>query len=178
MDFNARNSVAPKWTRDQFECARRPEPYDRNHRGILQEIDSPDKSAIFLFVIGGLDEEHGEFTLYAIEAPVLCPMREAFEWGEISWVDFWSHKSWLIQVNVPFGGGEPISKYISWSQVNLETRSRFEFLGNRGPYLLKLQQLELSWEYSSWDGTDPVAAEREYREFMIRHGRRFTGNAA
>jgi hypothetical protein len=178
MDFKSRNDVAPRWTSDQIGCTRRPEPYDRNHQAVLLEIDSPDKSSVFLVAVGGLDEEHGEFTLYGIEAPGGCPMREAFEWGEISWVDFWSHKNWLLQINVPFGAGDPISNYISWAQVNLATRSKFEFLSYRGPYHLKLQQLELSCEHSSWDGSDPIAADRNYRNFMIRHGHRFARNAA
>ena len=177
-DFKSRNGVAPTWTRDQFRCSRRPEPYDCIHEGVLEEYDSPDKSAVFLVIVGGFDEDYGEFTLYGIEAPGRCPMREAFEWGEISWADFWSHKNWLIQINVPLSFGNPITKYISFTQVNLETRSRFEFLSHRGPYLLKLQQLELACEYSSWDGGDPIVAEYEYRNFMMRHGHRFAVQAA
>lgn len=178
MDFKSKNPCAPKWTRDQFDCARRPEPYDRNHKGVLEEIDSPDKSAVFLLTVGCFDEDVGEFTIYGIEAPRGSPVRGAFEWGEISWLDFWAHKNWILQINLPLSCGDPISKYISCAQINSETRSRFEFLNHRGPYQLKLQQLELSWEYSSWDGTDPIEAEREYRNFMMRHGHRFADKAA
>lgn len=80
---------------------------------------------------------------------------------QISQLDFWAHKNWILQINLPLSCGDPISKYISCAQINSETRSRFEFLNHRGPYQLKLQQLELSWEYSSWDGTDPIEAERD-----------------
>lgn len=173
MDYKTCHFQSPIWTREQFNKSRRPEPYDRLNKGALQETDSPDNSAVFLVAIAGLDETHGEFTMYGIEAPRGCPMREAFEWGEISWIDFWSHRNWLLEITVPLQSGDAVSKYISVEDINPETRARFEVLGQRGPYHLKLRQLELSCEYSSWDGTDPVQAERDYRDFMIRHGHRF-----
>ncbi len=168
-----RNNSPPQWSCKDFSQTRRPEPYDRVDAWSLEEIDAPDQSTVILMAIAGLDETHGEFTMYGIEAPRGCPMREAFEWGEISWMDFWSHRNWLLEITVPLQSGDAVSKYISVEDINPETRARFEVLGQRGPYHLKLRQLELSCEYSSWDGTDPVQAERDYRDFMIRHGHRF-----
>ena len=117
--------------------------------------------------------------LIAIEAPRSCPKRQEFEWGEISWLEFWSHKGWLIHFERPFGVRVPTpGRYVTAADLDDRTMKLWQDLGHKGPYHLKLEQLELACDYATPGSAKAQKAERTYREFMIRHGHRFEKRAA
>ena len=174
---------SPVWTYEQSVLEREPEPYDRSGAAALFELDAPDHSTVFLVSITGDDfRESGwpdYFTYYGIEAPRDCPMRRAFEWGEISWRDFWTHKGWLLHMREPFAGGPMVSSYVSTSHLSKYFNETLDDFRTKGPYDFKLQQLELSCMPSPFTSPRELAkAEREYQEFMLRHGHKFARRAA
>ena len=105
-------------------------------------------------------------------------MREAFEWGNLTWDEYWTHKDYLYRLLVPFNLGPVVTTKIRSSEIDHQAMLWFRTLGDRFPYELKREQLELAWKHSSWSGLDPVETERAYREFMKRFGHRFSLRAA
>lgn len=90
MDYKSRNPIAPTWAGGEFSTWRTPEPYDVPTGARLLEVDTPDLSTVLLMKTAEICPENTCLTLYAIEAPRDGSMRLAFEWGEISWLDFGS----------------------------------------------------------------------------------------
>jgi hypothetical protein len=178
MDYKMRNSKPPIWSLELFMAYRKPEPYDVPSSGELMEVDSKDLTSVFL-VDHCFGEEHGlDVSFYAIEAPRSCPLRKAFEWGEISWLDFFMHKEWLLYISMPVNALQVVSKYITPHQIDPTTRIRMEHMGRTFPYELKRQQLEARCTNSILETGDTRVAEREYQNFMVRYGHRFSKAAA
>ena len=167
-----------QWNYQQFFEWRTPEPYDYLAWSALIELDAADKSTTFLLKYVAWNDDTADSTFYGIEAPRKCPMRSAFEWGELSWEDYWTHKDWLLKILVPFNPGPVISTLMSPADIDPMVMLKFRVNENRFPYELKREHLETAWKYTEWNGRDPIAAERKYREFMMRHGHRFEKKAA
>lgn len=72
---------------------------------------------IKILIFSKLKEDNGLVTYYGIEAPRNCPMREAFEWGEIEWEDFWTHKDVLYEITMPFNPGLTVGRPIKPSEL-------------------------------------------------------------
>ena len=106
-------------------------------------------------------------------------MRQAFEWGEITWEEFWTHKESLYRILLPFNPGYVTTERITPADIDPAALASFRALEGRFPYELKRQQLELGWEHAVLGGSkDAANAERQYREFMMRFGSRFANRAA
>ena len=105
MSYRDNHPNPPVWTSEQSDLMHQPEPYDRSGSAALFEIDSPDGLTQFLVSVTGDDFRDSGwpeyFTFYGIEAPRTCKMRHGFEWGEISWRDYWTHKEWLLHMRSP-----------------------------------------------------------------------------
>jgi hypothetical protein len=177
--------IKPKaftWTIDQLNQLRTPEPYDICGIGALFELDAPDNSTVFLLLMDHYNEDAGHADLYAIEAPQECPMRKAFEWGELTWEEFWTHKDHLLLISVPLGYGIVHTRIVRPSEMSPQMKFRLKRLENLYPYELKRRQLEIDMElsrsHSAYTAKDAVTAEREDREFMSRVGHRLSKPAA
>jgi hypothetical protein len=162
------------WTYEQFIQRRKPEPYDFLIIGTSYELDAPDKSTVFLLLFAGWDETTGDTTFYGLEAPVTCPMRQAFEQGEISWEDFWTREGQIYRFLVPFNPGPLRIDVIPTSQVNKTARDAFSY-GTYSPYDIKHDRLRSSWEIlpDAWK-KKKAAAERSYKAYLARCGHRLT----
>ena len=169
MDYKARHLSPLTWTSDIFATVFAPEPFDKFSDSYLRQIVAPDGS-IFLLIHGFYDETRSIVVSYAIEAPPSCLMRRAFEGGDLSWPDFWRHRGWLLRFTHDLSDGPILAEFIDPAQMIPRTLEHLEDLGNASPFELKLKQLELSMEMAHRFGEDPTPSEREYREFMIRHG--------
>ena len=167
-----------KWCSKTFKNLRTPEPYDASAGGTLFEIDAPDGSTEFLVYQDHFDEDSGLIRLYAIEAPAGCPMREAFEWGDFTWDEYWTHKDCLYEIITPFEPGPVSSRIIAPGEISKSAKDRFVRLGERFPYELKRRHLELGVEYSVYDEDKHDKAQREYDAFMAKYGHRFAKRAA
>ena len=178
MDFKCRFSIAPTWPNGSKQLTW-PEPYDVASSSSLFTLTPIDGSGTFLNFCHAFSDENFVSSSYAIEAPVDCPVRHAFESSQMSWMDYWHHKGWLLYVSIPLTGNHPITtRYIRPDELCQRTVKKFQELGNDGPYELKRQILELKWENTSWNGRCPKEAERKYRDFMLRNAARFPRDAA
>ena len=182
MSYRDYHPNPPVWTSEQSDVMNKPEPHDQSGAASLFEMDAPDGSTQFLVSVTGDDfQESGcpeYFTFYGIEAPRTCKMRHAFEWGEISWRDYWTHKGWLLHMRTPFNGGPMESAYVSTTNLSKHFCADLDYFGHKGPYEFKREQLELSCIPSPFRPKDLPHAEREYQEFMMRHGHKFGRRAA
>ncbi len=173
MDYKSRNQIPLNWTRDLFNAGTYPEPYDVFSPLQLKELDAPDRSTKFLVIFGNMDAAETSAILYAIEAPASCLQRKAFERGDLSWSEFWKHRGWLLQLKVYLNDGPLEVEYIEPSQMSERTIKIINRLGDVNPFEMKRQRLERDWENAPYFGRDTMKAERDYRDYLIRHASRF-----
>ena len=167
-----------KWTCDQTANMRYPEPYDELSGCTLGELDAPNGSTMFLVMQDQFDEESGLIRNYGIEAPAGCPMREAFEWGEFTWYEYWTHKDHLYEIIIPFNRG-PVSTRVIWpGEISQNAKNRINMLGEYFPFELKRRHLELRIKHAIFDTDKRAKAQREYDAFMEKYGHRFAKRAA
>ncbi len=167
-----------KWTYEQRILMREPEPYDRALGPQLGELDSPDGSTTFLLMFDKLNEENGLVTYYGIEAPRNCPMREAFEWGEMEWEGYWTHKDVLYEVTMSFNPGPAVGRPITTADLPANVIRTFRKYGSTFPYELKRRALALSLRIATLQNTNIEEPQQEYNDFMSRFGHRFKNKAA
>ena len=167
-----------EFTYDEFMTWRMPEPYDCVIPTDLHEVEAPDGSVLFLVLFGRFNDDTMLVTHYAIEAPRHCLMREAFEWGDISWVEYWTHRSHLMFIEHPFDPGPVTTRIITPAQIDARTLQRLKNLGDKSPYELKREHLERCLKNTTWNGKCPVKADRKYSEFMARHATKLRMKAA
>jgi hypothetical protein len=180
-DYKSRNPVAPTWPFSTFTAWRTPEPYDVLSAAGAFETDTPDLSAVLLMKSGSMSPENNSMIMFAIESPPHSPIRRAFEWGEISWLDFWSHKDWLLRINLPFDRGPVTSRYITPAEMHGHSPKAFQHLDGKFPFGLKKEQLELRCEdifMTKLTKKKRELAEADYQKFMARYGHRFLNDAA
>ena len=179
MDYKARNSVPHPWNDDILTNIREPAPFHRSPcRWSPYEMDAPDFSTVFLVLEGAFIESTLTAVRYGIEAPRNCPVRKAFELGEISWPDFWDHKGWILQSEQDMSTRICRSTYIHPSQMNVLTRKKLEKFGDTGPYELILRNLAFFWRVAKSRGVDEATCEKEYREYLALHGHKIARIAA
>ena len=167
-----------EWTYQQRILRRISEPYDRTVGPKLVELDSPDASTTFLLMFAELNEDNGLVTYYGIEAPKDCPMREAFEWGEIEWEDYWTHKDVLYKVTMSFNPGPAIARPITPTGLPSNIIDTFRKYESIFPYELKRQALALSMKIAIIQNVDIENNRQVYDDFMSRFGHRFKNKAA
>ena len=178
MDYKDRHAKPLIWTDDIYNAAYSPDPYDKLTSNSLHEVIAPDGVTVFLRMHGYFDEHRGLAVSYGIEAPQSCQMRRAFEVGDLSWPDFWAHRGWLLRFSFDISDGPIQAEFIHPSQMDLRKHQKLNDLGNTSPLEIKLKQLEVSMEMAHRFCRDPAPAEREYRDFMIRHGNKFVDKTA
>jgi hypothetical protein len=178
MDYKQTHPEPPVWDSNAFypQCALN--AYGEGDVSGLFEVYAPDRSVRFLGIHGLFDESAGLFYFFGIDSPQTSPERQAFEWGKMSWIDFWFHKPWLLRMVVPLNPGQVVTSYINPSDMPKRLIEAFHWYGNRGPYIMRRDQLLIALKNTSFNGDDPVEAERSYLEFMALYGHRFTDNAA
>ena len=167
-----------EWSYEQAIKWRCPEPYKDTVGPILMELDSPDTTTSFLLIFSKFNEDNGLVTYSGIEAPRNCPMREAFEWGEMEWEDYWTHKGVLYEITMPFNPGPTVGRPINPSELPQDTINWFRQLGNDYPYELMRRALALSLRIAIKQNTDIENNQHAYDDFMKRFGHRFKKKAA
>ncbi len=167
-----------EWSYEQAIKWRCPEPYKDTVGPILMELDSPDTTTSFLLIFSKFNEDNGLVTYSGIEAPRNCPMRAAFEWGEMEWEDYWTHKGVLYEITMPFNPGPTVGRPINPSELPQDTINWFRQLGNDYPYELMRRALALSLRIAIKQNTDIENNQHAYDDFMKRFGHRFKKKAA
>jgi hypothetical protein len=113
-----------------------------------------------------------------MEAPAECPMREAFEWGEFTWDEYWTHKDFLYEIIAPFEPGPVSSRIIAPGELSQSAKKIFIGLGERFPFELKRRHLELGVEYNVNFLDELAVARRDYDAFMTKYAHRFARRVA
>ena len=178
MNYKSKNQIPLNWTYDAFGKSEQPSPYDCLSPACLHEIVAPDGVTVFLINLSMEDLDADPGVYYGIEAPRNCPMRQAFEWGEISWPDYWAHKGWLLKIEIPWNPGILKTSYITADQMDITTQNELKNYKGRYPYELKRQVLELRCSLAKAGTPESTVAEREYRQFMTMYAHRFAKLAA
>ena len=178
MTYRSKKPIPLTWTYDAFGKGSSPCPYDCFSPACLEELIAQDGVTVFLTKLSIHDLDADPAIYYGIEAPRSCPVRQSFEWGEISWADYWAHTGWLLKIEVPWNPGILKTSYITPDQIDATTHNDFKILGRRSPYDLKRQVLELRCDLAKAGTGEAVTAEREYRQFMTMYGHRFAKLAA
>jgi hypothetical protein len=178
MQQNKHRDFAINWTYEQITRWRTPEPWDLNGITTLFELDTPDNLTTLLLMWADFDESAYHFTYYGIEAPQHCPMRKAFECGDITWDEFWTHQDRLVKLAFPFNPGAVQAEFIGLDQINLRTQHFFQKYNDQSPYEMKRYTLKARYETATNRGIDPIKAYQDYLEFMARHGDKLKKSAA
>ena len=176
--FNRQTEYSLNWTYDQILNWQSPEPYDIMYRGKLFELPTPHNETLLLVIFSKFDELNQYLTFYGIEAPRECPMRSAFEWGELTWDEYWSHKDAICHLEVPFSPAPIRSQIIRPNQINHRTKNLFSRLNHQSPFDLKRRSLEHLYDTAKITGKNLIKAEQDYLEFMARHGDMLKKSAA
>jgi hypothetical protein len=178
MAYKSKYSAPPVWTYDEFGMRGNPEPYDCPSYAALSELVAPDGASVFLLLLSAHVPGADPCTYYGIEAPHSCPQRKAFEWGKMSWLNYWTHKKWLLKIQCPFDPGTPMATFITPDDMDLTTIQDLTDFNVNYPFELKRAQLEGRC-YAPWkDPREIEKAEREYQQFMMKYGHRFSKIAA
>lgn len=168
MDYKQRNPNIKYWPNSESNPICAPFPYDEPARVHIFELDAPDFSTQFLGLPFHISENEELFITCLIEAPETCPMRRKYEFGDITWEEFWQHRGWLIEYQYEFraNGGAHV-RYIHPSEMVERKRSYLTNFNHESPMALKLQELE-SRSTFNWHLGDNMEelAERlvEFRE--------------
>jgi hypothetical protein len=126
MDYKKQNPVLPIWPASVIYGQRKPMPFCDPNQSQIREIDAPDKSSKFLLICGAMLEEADTSIYYLVEANPNDSMRIAFENGEVSMEDFWSHKGWVIKMEYKLLSDDDLDVcYIHPSQIDGFARQRF-----------------------------------------------------
>ena len=105
-------------------------------------------------------------------------MREAFEWGEMEWEDYWTHKDVLYEVTMSFNPGPAVARPITPSDLPSNIIGTFRKYESIFPYELKRRALALSLRVAILEKRDSDETQQEYNDFMFRFGHRFKNKAA
>jgi hypothetical protein len=81
-------------------------------------------------------------------------------------------------MRAPFQAGPMQSSYISSTSLGKKFCEILDKIGYKSPYEFKRQQLELSCIPFPFAPVDIPRAEREYQQFMMRHGHKLAKRAA
>lgn len=184
MSYRSRHPDPHIWSRLALRSMKPPAHYGLVGATGVMEVNAPDGTEFFL-LSGGMTPDERRGTFYCIEAPKTCPMRKLLELGQLSWVDFWTHKGWLLFMDAELGtDDEVLATYIPAGALPLWHIRRFEKLGSTSPYVLKHRCLELRINIyqtqirAGLPGVDIEEAEREYCEFIAKYGHLWTNSAA
>lgn len=167
MTYKSRNPHIKYWPNSMLETFCAPFPFDEPAELRLFEIDAPDFSTQFLGTGFDANEKEDLFIGYLIEEPVDCPMRRKFEFGEITWLEFWYHHGWVIEYQVEFHIGGARVRYVHPSEMVKNNTFYFTQYNHLSPMLLKLRELEdrSSFDYHLGDDMEELAVRlAEFRE--------------
>lgn len=145
MDFRSRNPNISRWTASCITDARYEFPFNGPQYEPVRQYTAPDGVTTFLAIYGdGVESE--DFVLsntwYLIEAAKDCPMRRAFEFGEISWEDFWFHRGWLIELTMPnIMVSDANVRYVRPTDMSLRAREAIREYNQQSPLQLKYEAL-------------------------------------
>ncbi len=179
-DMEPKSRIDPMLKWRHFILSRRVKSCPFDIGGLpMDEFLHDDDGSRYFTLSGGLNEVDGFCLLYLTPAPLECPMRQAFEIGDVTWSEYWGSRPRLIFwknsfLNESFVSTEYVStrELCGWAQENInqwESTSPFDF---------KRRVLEFRIEQDVLGKCDTSKSEANYREFMKVYERRMGQRAA
>ncbi len=170
MDFRDRNPNISYWDAGELGFMRDSYPFDGPNTTHICEFLPPDQSTVFLCLTGGF-VEHKDYDMsshyYLIEAPKGCPMRQAFEIGDLSWEDFWHHKGWLIEATFKSIRSEGYHvRYVHPAFMSKSGKETIEEFSGKSPIQLKYEGLCLMKEMNRLSKNQASQLEELERKFF------------
>lgn len=180
MDFKERNPNLFYWPDSSLNGGRFAFPFNSFTRVLISEYDAPDFSTQFLALSGNAYEDaelNLHLTLYMIETPKNCKMRHAFKVGDISWEDFWFHRSWLIELQTDslYEKGAK-ARYISPFHMDSEAKDTIREYNDQSP--LQMKHDVLCRVASGWDPKSKLEAQKELNQLIANYGQHLVLKAA
>lgn len=171
MDYKKRNPNIGFWQHSMIfdHNSSSPFPYDQPSRAGLFEIDAPDLSTQFLGLPFHLNDSEDRFVSYLIEASEDCPIRRKFEFGDITWKEFWHHRRWLIEYQVNLETNHAWVRYVHPSEMVERKRKYLEKYNLQSPMELKLQGLEYRSAFDCKLGDDMEQLGKKLTEFRKKY---------
>ncbi len=133
----------------------------------------------FLALRGGMSscEQYGVH--YLAPAPESCPMRLAFEVGEITWSEYWLSRPILVRWDFSiFDKSYVATKFVQPSELSGTARFLIDFSEHDCPLEKKLCSLRHKIKHYEFFGQDPSKSEAAYRAFLPVYERRMGKKAA
>jgi hypothetical protein len=177
MDYKDRNPVLSQTKKFQMivpsMC-----PFDQLELYVV-EYFPPDRSTRFLSIAGWTETYPDTDTVYLIEAPLDCKNRLAFEVGDLTWSEYWDHKSWLICLRSYICQSDNFTaEYITPSQMDETSRRiirKFDAISPMDEKLRDLSHIVARYKDSSGLQYD---YHKRYRDFLPVYQRRMGKRAA
>lgn len=173
MDFKHRYPNFNAFPSDVFHRVRVPFLFD--YPGpFIREIDLPSGGPnVFLQLGSFLSSDESTATCYLTESTPGCSMRRAFEFGEITWSDFWLSRPWLLRLVQPFPGFDPSipAQFILPHEMCIQAIQHLKAHDLINP--LRARQLDLEKGLRIMRVYDPSrvqALQKLYDDFMAQYG--------
>ena len=133
----------------------------------------------FLALSGGMSRCEYFGLHYLTPAGIDCPMRDAFETGEISWSDYWDTRDILICWEYSmYDASYVATRFCSTREFSPMARSHIDCKWSKCPLETKRDVLVNKVNIEKFRKRDSSVAEAEYESFMRVYERRMKKLAA
>ena len=178
MDDHVEKNSLLKWRHVYLATRLMNCPFDGNFMPVNEYLHD-DGLGAFLALRGGMSscEQYGLH--YLTPAPESCPMRKAFEVGEITWSEYWLSRPILIHWEFSiFNKTYIATKFVQPSELSGTARFLIDFSEHDCPLERKRCSLLHEIKHYKIFGQDPSKSEAAYRAFLPVYERRMGKKAA
>jgi hypothetical protein len=141
----------------------------------IREFTEPTTGISFLGFLGESFED-ADFnihsTSYLVQSPRYCPIRLQFITGQITWEQYWSHKTWLIELKKSsVFSSEAQIKYISPEELPIHALEILKSDHLQSPVQIKLRNLENFLDRQDFYPEQNPRRRLLYQKFVNDYGR-------
>ena len=153
-------------------------PYDTTAVPVREYLDKSGANR-FLGLNGGMSRCEQFGLEFLTPAPIDCPMRDAFETGEISWSDYWDSREMLISLEYSIFDESYVStKFCTPRDYSQMARMHLDATWNKCPLEIKHAVHINKIECDKLMRRDSSKSEADYEAFMKVYERRMKKRAA
>jgi hypothetical protein len=153
-------------------------PYDTNAVPVWEYLH-PNGTDHFLALQGGMSQCERYGLWFLTPAPIDCPMRDAFEIGDIDWDDYWESRVDLIRWEFSvYDQSYTSMTLIGGHDFSRTAKSHIRRCRSRSPLQIKLCDLERLIDLDFACKRDASRSEAAYRAFLTVYERRLKKRAA
>ncbi len=182
MDFRDRNPNFTCWRGDCLANGRDVFPFNPIKNVFILETPAPDNQTTLLGILAHSHQAE-DYSIsakwYLIESSADCPTRKAFVYGELSWEEFWTSRSWLIELSRPnimqnFG----TVRYVPSENILRDLKSTFQAFNHKSPLVLKHETLKWQIKFEFEPTAKKKQLQLELLNFEKDYGQYLISEAA